>query len=168
MIISLAFLVFHVLFRTERIRKLNLNVSSIEGNEILKELNRNFKVSVICSMGCILSSITYTFLPVVNDLFISIEFLNINLIKYAGSFIIKISFVWIIVFGFQVSYNLDSSLERMPQGKINRIEMLSFVIVLLFCGGIFMFSPTLFSFLIFGLALVYTIILKKRNLIRIT
>jgi len=162
-IMTIAFLLFHVYFTSERRRKIIQGVSALEANEILIKFDKNYKASVLCIIGCIFTSLTCIFFNDLNDSLFPIEFLNTPICKNAGSLLIKISFILIIVVGIHVSYSIDSSFERMKLKKIQRTERISFSIVFFLCTGVFIFNPNLLSFVVVCLSLVYLILLLIKD-----
>jgi|GEM_PF-6509767 len=158
-IMTIAFLLFHVYFTSERRRKIIQGVSALEANEILIKFDKNYKASVLCIIGCIFTSFTCIFFNDLNDSLFAIEFLNAQAWKNIGSLLMKISFILIIVVGIHVSYTIDSSFERMYRKKIQRTERISFFIVFFLCTGVFIFNPNLLSFVVLCLSLVYLILL---------
>lgn len=162
-ILTIAFLLFYVYFTSERIRKTKQGSSVLEGAEIIIRLDKNYKASVLFIMACIFISLTGIFFIDLKDSLFTIEILNTQLFKNLGGLFIKISFVLFLVFGFQVSYTIDSTLERFNLKKVQRTEKISFSIVSFLCAGVFIFNPTLLSCLVFCLSLTYLILLVLKD-----
>src|ERR1043166_6683845 len=93
-LIIFGFLVFHVFFGSERIRKLKNNLQAETEQEIIKKY---FNVSGLCITGCFYTTFCRAFFPGVYRYLFPINALHLNFLNCAGMLVIKISFVCMIV-----------------------------------------------------------------------
>ncbi len=154
-VLVFAFMIFYVVFGMERIRKLqNTHNTKTDQTLITKCFRVNFNFSLFCIFGVFFTCACYVLFPKFYVYFYPLESLDISLINSIGMFMIKNSFIWLIVSGFRVLELLSALFNPVGARKTFKIEMLSILGVTMLSLGMFLFISSLVSLLFFVISVI--------------
>ncbi len=137
----IVFVSFYFAYNAERIKKINaLPTNDIGFNSLKNTIRNNFNLASIAITVLLVVLITTIFFSNYFSNFYFVTSLDNNLITYLGLFLIKISTLFLVIFGNFVSKKIDFELENMALKMILKIEMIFLFCLTVFAIGIFLYT----------------------------
>jgi len=158
-LIIFIFLIFYIFFRRESACKLKRNLPF---EKDLTSTEKYFKVNNNLSLICIISSLLVCSFPALQSYLFMFKIYKVELISAIGTLFVKLSFIWLIVCGIQVSDKLDFLFQPITAEKICKMETAMITGVVLLSIGVLFSIPSVATLLISSLSIASFVISIKK------
>lgn len=161
--ITLCWLIVHFFSAKVRIEKMKALPGEYPNSDALNNiLKMNFYFSLLIVSITAFISISYVYLPSIYSFYFSLGDPGLTLTNYIGAFLIKFSFIWLVIQNMLISKTLQMQEAPVDYLKIYKIEMTGFCGILLLTCGLFVFIPSLVSLLLLSGTIFFIFFSNKK------